>query len=545
MKIKKFIQENFFEIAVLSIGLLFGIFLAFSTFSKENNMLLISTKAWSDFASHVPLIRSFSMGSNFPPEYPLFPGEAIKYHFLFYAFVGFLEKIGLPIDLALNIPSAIGFALLVFMVYLFAKLIFKSKVVGFLSAIFLIFNSSLSYFYYFKNNPISIESIKNIPAITNFQSFAPYDNGIVSAFWNLNIYTNQRHLAVAFSLSLAIIYLLLKPVFEKNKLNYKLTITLGIILGLSFFLHLAVLLMTSIVILFLGIFFSNVRKNAFIILLIAALISLPQYFYLNSSEGFKMVINYGYLVANNLTIEKFSQFWIYNLGLSIILIPLGFIFADRKQKLILLSFVPLFILGNVVQFSPEIAANHKFFNYFLLIGNMFSAFALFIMWNKNKILKPFVIILTFFMIFGGIIDFFPLYNDHKISIPDYEVNSNSIWILNNSKPNDVFLNTTYLYNPASLVGRKIFFGWPYFAWSQGYDTEKRGQILKKILGSNNKINACNLLKHNNIDFVEIKIESIPNPDIPPISKIWEKEFTKAYVNPSENYNIYNVEQNCN
>lgn len=544
MKIKNFFLKYAPEIIVLLLGTFFGIFLMFSTFAKKENMLLISTKAWSDFASHIPLIRSFSLGFNFPPEYPLFPGEAIKYHFGFYLGVGMLEKIGIPIDLALNIPSAIGFILVTFIIYLFAKMIFKSKAVGVLASIFFVFNSSLSYIYYFKYNSISLESIKNIPLIDNFQSFAPYGDGIVSAFWNLNIYSNQRHLPISFALSLLILYLFLIPVFKDKKVNYKISVILGVILGLSFFLHLAVLLMTSIAILCLGITFRKIKKSALIILVIAALISIPQYLYVNSSDGYSIVLSPGYLIANDLTIFNFIEFWIYNLGISIFLIPLGFIFANSNQRKIFLSIIPIFIVGNLFQFSPEIAANHKFFNYFMLFANMFSAYALIIIWRKKDYLKPTVVICAFFMIFGGIIDFFPLYNDHKVSIADYESKSESEWIINNSAPDSVFLSTIYLYDPASLAGRKIFLGWPYFAWSQGYNTEKRGEILKEILGADNKIKACDLLINNNINFVEIKIEEPPNPDVPTISNLWQESFAKSYENSENNYTIYSVEGNC-
>ena len=544
MKIKNLLLKYSPEIAVLIIGSLFGIFLMFSTFIKKDGILLISTKAWSDYASHIPLIRSFSLGYNFPPEYPLFPGEAIKYHFGFYFGVGMLEKVGIPIDLALNIPSTIGFILATFVTYLFAKLIFKSKSVGVLASIFYIFNSSLSYVYYFKNNSISLETIKNIPLIDNFQSFAPYGDGIVSAFWNLNIYTNQRHLPISFALSLLILYLFLIPVFKNKRVDYKISVILGIILGLSFFLHLAVLMMTSIVILFLGITFRKIKKSALIILIIAALISIPQYLYVNSSEGYSIILNPGYLIANDLTIFNFLKFWFYNLGISIFFIPLGFIFANSQQRRIFLSIIPIFIIGNLFQFSPEIAANHKFFNYFMLIANMFSAYALIILWRKKVYLKPVVVICTFFMIFGGIIDFFPLYNDHKVSIADYESKSESQWIIKNSAPDSVFLSTIYLYDPASLAGRKTFLGWPYFAWSQGYNTEKRGEILKEILGADNKIKTCDLLVNNNINFVEIKIEEPPNPDVPTISNLWQESFAKAYENSENRYTIYSVKKNC-
>ena len=107
MRLKNLLDKNLAELLVILVGSLIGFILMFGTFYEKNNTIFIAAKAWSDFASHIPLIRSFSLGINFPPQYPLFPGEPIKYHFLFYYFVGILEKIGLNIGLALNIPSSV------------------------------------------------------------------------------------------------------------------------------------------------------------------------------------------------------------------------------------------------------------------------------------------------------------------------------------------------------------------------------------------------------------------------------------------------------
>src|SRR3972149_7724231 len=113
MKIKEFFNKYYIEIIVVVIASIFGYLITFSTFSANLNNLFINTKLWSDFASHIPLIRSFSLGFNIPPEYPLFPGAVIKYHFLFYLAVGLLEKIGVRIDLALNSLSFAGFFFLI------------------------------------------------------------------------------------------------------------------------------------------------------------------------------------------------------------------------------------------------------------------------------------------------------------------------------------------------------------------------------------------------------------------------------------------------
>lgn len=533
------------ELLLGFIFIIFSIWLMSSSFSYANGSMQISTKAWSDFASTIPVIRSFSFGSNFPPEYPLFPGEPIRYHFIFYLLVGILEKIGIRIDIALNFLSVLGFSGLLILIYFFAKKIFKSRVVGVISVIFFLFNGSLSFIDFLKAHPISTRILSDIISNKIFPSFGPYDGKIVSAFWNLNIYTNQRHLAPAFLLSLLIIYILLVPVLSKKKLNLKISAGLGIILGFFFFFHLAAFLMTIAVVLILGILFKELRIAAFIILLLGALISIPQYLFLqSSSSAFKPILSIGYLAQANLTLKSFIEYWILNLGLHSIFIPLGVILAPKNLKKIFLAFFLLFIVGNTIQFSPEIAGNHKFFNYFMIIGVMFSAFALVKIWNTKNYLRPVVIIVFLFLILSGVIDFFPVYNDSKIALADYPISKDIKWIKENTPRDSVFLNTQYLYNPASIAGRKIFLGWPYFPWSAGYDTNKRGKLLKRMLGETEFKSACKLLVENNINYVEIIIQNPPDPNIPHISDLYSETFVKVYENTSENYSIYKVKSSC-
>jgi hypothetical protein len=95
------------------------------------------------------------------------------------------------------------------------------------------------------------------------------------------------------------------------------------------------------------------------------------------------------------------------------------------------------------------------------------------------------------------------------------------------------------------VGRKIYQGWPYFAWSQGYDTNKRGKLMEQMLGAEDKTTACRLLEKNKIDYVEIKLQNPPDPDVPTISSIYSKKFAKVYDNTSQNLAIYNVKETCN
>ncbi|MBU2632746.1 hypothetical protein KKG52_03450 [Patescibacteria group bacterium] len=356
---------------------------------------------------------------------------------------------------------------------------------------FFLFNGSLSFWIFLKERFNSHSLISDIIANNQFPSFGPYGDGVVSAFWNLNIYTNQRHLALSFGLSLLAILIILNPVLKNKKENFKKAILVGCIMGLLFLLNMAVFLMTAILLIVLFFLFSKIKKSIMSVLFFAFMFSFPQYLYFQSGfSTFKVFFNPGYLTSVNLTFFNFIHYWFFNLGLHFILIPIAYLISPKRNKKILFTFLSLFIIGNLFQFSKEMAANHKFFNYFLIVGVMFSAYAITEMWEKIKIFRPFLPLLFFILILSGIIDFFPIYNDSKIVLADYPKREEIKWIMKNTSKDSIFLNSDYLYNPASLAGRKIFIGWPYFAWSQGYDTLSRDLLRKDILENGTLLKIC-------------------------------------------------------
>lgn len=539
-----FIKKYFIEIIISVSSLSFSFWLMFSTFSYKNGSMLIATKAWSDFASHIPLIRSFSLGSNFPPQYPIFPGEPIRYHYLFYLLVGTLEKIGLRIDWALNLPSALSFLALMLIIYFLGKELFKNKAVGILSLVFFILNGSLSFIEFFKLHPLSTKTVNDIITNRVFPSFGPYDGKIVSAFWNLNIYTNQRHLALGLTILFLIVFFIVSSERKKKNLPLCLILLFGIFVGILPLLHSSVFLMTLVVLGTLLTLLKFQRKSLFLILLIGFLISFPRIIFLKETATYLPHLQIGYLISNQLSIFSFLQYWFMNLGLSVILIPIGFLFADKLQKKIFLAFLSLFAIANLFQFSIEMAGNHKFFNAFLIIGNMYSAFLLVKLWGKFKLLRPIAIITIFFLIFSGIIDFFSIKQDSFMTVSDYPKNTDIQWIIKNTPRNSIFLNTSYLYDQASIAGRKIFLGWPYFSWSLGYDTNLRSSLMKQMLGSQDKKTLCIMLKYNKINYIEINGNNLNDPNLPKVSPMLQFNLVPIYNNFQTNYKIYSVLEIC-
>ena len=540
---KKFFKKNLVEVFVFSFTFIFGFWLMFSTFGYKDGSILIAPKARSDFGSHLPLIRSFSLGDNFPPEYPIFPGEPIRYHFLFYLLVGLIERAGVKIDLALNIPSALSFSFLLITVYLLAKTVFKSRLVGILSIIFLIFSGSLSFLEFFKANPLSIDTPLEILSNTTFPSFGPYDGKIVSAFWNLNIYTNQRHLAPPLALLLFLVYWILKNEQKRKKIKWYYALFWGVFLGLLPFSHSSIFIMAFAILAIFFLLFTRQRKEIFLILTLGAILAAPRALFLKETATFVPQIQPGYLITNNLNPNTFLTYWFMNFGLFFVLIPIGFLLSPKNGKKLFPAFPSLFVIGNLVQFSPEMASNHKFFNVFLIVGNMFAAFVVYKLWKKHWLTKLFVVPIIFFLVFSGIIEFFAVANDGLGATPDYPKNPDVAWIMENTPRDAVFLNSTYLYDSASLAGRKIFFGWPYFAWSVGHDTNARAKVIEKMLDPPDLPTLCRLLKENNIDYASIQGAG-HNEAFEINFSFFEQNFNKVYTSENGKLEIYKVSPTC-
>lgn len=543
-KVITFLKGHLYKVIFLGLAVGFSWWLMWSTFDYQNGTIYIASRAWSDFSANVPLIRSFSWGVNYPPEYPLFPGEPIRYHFIFYWLVGMLEKIGLNLGWALNTLSILGFLGLIIAAYSLAKLITKQRSVAFLSVVFLLFNGSFSFIEFIKTHPLSMSILSEITNSRNFSSFGPYDGKIVSAFWNLNIYTNQRHLAAGYFLVIIVVFFLLREVLENKFLKRWQILFLSLSIGLTPYFHKVVFLIVWVFLTMFFLSFPKIRRTIILLLIISSAIAFPQIFFQFGNGTGSFSIHTGYLIPSPISLLGFLTYWIHNLGLVVFLAPVGAFLLGKLGLKILIAAFSLFVIGNTFQFSPEIAANHKFFNLFVIFANFFGALTIYRVWKQGIVGKLLAPILVFFMVFSGIIDFFPIRNDYRLAIDDSPKNPDIAWIKNNTPPSSLFLNSSFLYHPASLAGRKIFYGWPYFGWSAGYGTNERGIIFKTIYETRDRNKFCTMLRNNKIDYFTIENTrgdiNLPNIDV----GYFEKNYFSSYQNRGNGFFIYSVRDNC-
>ena len=178
--------------------------MAFATFSYGDGVLTVGGHELGDFGANTAIAAGFSIGHNFPTEYPLFAGERSLYHFLFYFQAGNLSFLGWDPALAGNLLFVGSMVSLLVVLMALARRVFGSTAVAVLSAALFFFHGSLSFIPYLATFDSIDAALQAVPTSGRFlSSIFPY-RGEDWAFWTQNVFLNQRHLASAIGLLLVV-----------------------------------------------------------------------------------------------------------------------------------------------------------------------------------------------------------------------------------------------------------------------------------------------------------------------------------------------------
>src|SRR5438128_4355126 len=151
--------------------------------------------------------------------------------------------------------------------------------------------------------------------------------------------------------------------------------------------------------------------------LTAGLIALPQMLYLTGGKGripMPRLIHWGYMVEQP-TAANVLKYLGFTFGFKWLLIAVGLIFAGSLQRRFFLAALSLVAVAFSFQLAIEVLANQKFLHIWVIIANLFVAFALWRLWRLSLLGttlpgKFVAIVLFLVIILGGLIDFFPIHN---------------------------------------------------------------------------------------------------------------------------------------
>lgn len=523
IKRKKLFSFNLSSMEAFLILLLFvfGFYIMQKSFSYSIGTFEIASNQYFDFGVHLPVIRSFSFGDNIPPEFPFYSNNPMTYHFLFDYLTALYEKIGIRIDYAFNILSSFAFAGVCIFIYSIGYELFdKNRTVGILSVILFLFNSSLSFVEAIKKYGINFNSLGNVYHHNIYLGNGPFGESIVSIFWDLNTYLNQRQFLFGLGSGLLIVFFLLIT----KKFSKKNLIMLGIVIGVLPLWHITVFIsLITILSMFVLISESN-RENYLAILAISIIVSLPSLLYISINSDNQIVFRPGFLAYEDLNLASFGKYWFFNLGLSLLTIIFGLFFSNKKQKLFFSSVAPLFILPNFFQFGAQMFDNHKFFNIFIIFANMYSAYLIHLFLKRKIVFKILGLVLIFILILSGIVDFFVIKNDVKAKIPDFPSNKFQTWVLENTDKDSVFLSNKEIYDPVTLVGRKSYLGFSHYLFPFGKNPDERIKGRSILFSSDNMDVVRKLLAEGNITYILL----YKDKNVPANQKLYEEHFKKAY-----------------
>ncbi len=468
------------------------------SFSYDQGNFLISSNTYLDFGAHIPFVRSFSLGNNFPAEIPFFGNSNLVYHFMFDFYVGILEYLGLNISLAFNLISAIFFTLLLLIIFRLGMLFFESKAVGLLSVIFFLFTPSISFISFFVDKGISFREIWNNSV---FLLDSPFGNNTISVFWTLNTFINQRHLIVALAAVLLLVYFIYTSV--NKKISVFQAIILGSLIGLMPFWNTQIFLSGLIIIAMSLVIMPINRKGYVYMLFTAIIISSPQLFSIIKNSDNSIIFNPGFMVADNLSISSFSKYWIANFGLSISFFIIGIWKAGRAKGSLLILFLPLFILPNIFQFTKDIFDNHKFLNLWIISFYFYASYAIIYLFKKNHIYKLFIPPLICIFLFSGFLNFLTIKNDVRELIPDYKSNGITKFIQVNIPMDSLVLTNGEIYDPASIAGKKTYLGRSHYIFLYGGNPEERLTKRRIMFETQDIKRLRNILKEEEISYIII------------------------------------------
>lgn len=532
---------------IIFVTLVFGfyLYLFFWTFFFHEGSYYVGWTVASDFSPHLGMIRSFSVGNNFPTQYSHFAGADIKYHFLFQFFVGNLNYLGVRLDWAFNMPSIWFMVCAYMLLYFYAVKLTGKKAVGYIAAALFSFRSSFAFFEFagtISKQSSVMEQLRKAPAFIGKTEHEDW------GLWNLNVYCNQRHLAVGLCVILFVLiyftqYLYgqsrrVKAAAESRMLQFftenpdakplpgekaeymfresffraegwlgdKWTecVACGFLLGLCSFFNGACVI-AGLCVLFVMAWLSDHRIEFAMTASITVILSILSTRFFIDGSAVKVKYQFGFL-AEQPTLFSVIRYVLLLCGILPVAVLAAQFFLSGTGKFLSFAFTAPVILAFTVTMTKDIAVNHKYIMIGIMLLCIPVALLAYKIWQvKGLYPKVIVFLLIFALTITGIYECGVILskNDEKndgLMI----LNENSDlckWVMDHSESKDIYLTNWYSLNEVVLGGGMLYFGWPYYAWSANYDTDAREIEVKAMFGASSSEQLDAMIQARGIRYI--------------------------------------------
>lgn len=411
---------------------------------------------------------------------------------MFQFLAGNLEYLGMRIDFAFNLISIFSFLGFLMLLYTIALRMGGRVSIGVLSVLFFLFRSSSSFFRFAWEHIQTGDLWETLTTNTSFIGYTPNENW---GLWNLNVYLNQRHLAfglLIISLGILIFWdwieagtqrtdkglawfrglLFTKEAWQSRNLGA--AVFVGLIMGLCSFWNGAAVIGGLLILCGMALF-SYGKLDYLAAAVTAVVLSLVQTRIFIRSSAFSFSIQWGFLAEDKtlsgVIVYLFWMSGIFFLGLLILQVVLR-----RRERCLLFGFLMPFFFAFFASLTPDITVNHKYLMISYAYVGILWAWAVCSLWTSRKLWGRAVAgILAVVLTITGVYDFVVIVLDndknHRVLVNlESDVTS---WLKENTDSQELLLTPEYSMNEVTISGAMMYCGWPYYAWSAGYDTYYR------------------------------------------------------------------------
>lgn len=567
--------ELFRKEAVFYLALLAFVTMTFRyVLHADGNHLYMGYTVFSDYAPNLSLIRSFSWFENFPTQYPFFAGEDIKYHFMFMFFCGNLERMGLPIEIAYNLPSILGLFGFLVMLTQFALRVTGRFSAAVITPFLFVFRSGLALFYFIAEHLSAGDLIDAFRENSVFIGYTPNENW---GLWNYNVYLNQRHLGFGLLIVMAVIWYYygylenacggydpsrpgkltdtaitrslsayIKGLFFTQEAwavrDLPRVILTAVILGMLSFWNGACVIGGLLVLAGFALFSRNKLDFLGLAIITVCMSFMQTHFFINGS-AVSPAFYWGF-ISESKTVIGVLWFLIEISGMTIAGAIFAAIVLEGKYRALICAFLLPTVFAFTMSLTPDVTVNHKYIMMSMAFLSVVWAEILVRLWRDRRTAaaRIFAIILAVILMATGAYDFVIIIRnngkDHEFAV-DTESELGH-YIKDNLTWDDLVLSGPDSVSDFTVSGCRMYCGWPYYAWSAGYDTDYRFEMAKYIYTIDDEAELLRTLSEENINYVLYE-RGMYYDDVEAREDVIATALSLVFESEDGNYRLYRVE----
>jgi hypothetical protein len=507
---------------------------------------------WGDWAAHLSFTGSFAYGHNFPPEFPIDPGNHLGYPFMMDFFAANLVPLGSSLTSSLVLTSGLLGLAFPAVMYLAASRFAGGRAGGAIATVVFLMSGGVGFVYL-----LGDLATRGLTVLSHLPREYTLDRELNFQWLNpvLAYLVPQR--TTLFGFSLALIVLLLVWTATREELGWPAYLFAGVVAGLmpAFHVH-----AWGTVVALSAFWFLFTRRREWLAFFVPGFVLAAPVLvwmwppannsYCSDVGGFfGYCLEPGWLSYTDIkrdgllwAVPDFLWFWIKNTSMLIPLIIAGHLVNRWIPTRFATWFAPMwlwFAVPSVIVLQPWDWDNTKFFIFFALLGSIVAGAVLAALFKRGAAGSVVAAVMLVVMVLSGGLD---LARARDTTVSSYQfVDTRGLqladWVRSHTPTDAIFVVADEHNSPIpTLSGRRVMIGYPGWLYTYGLaDYGQKTTDAQLILQGDPS--TPELLKMYHVSYVLIGPQEL-SPSHGASASYWAQHGTLVYDNVE--YRVYRV-----